>query len=97
MNVGVVLMALILISAASIGIVAMANSNSAPVTDTLGNTLSSDTNTTHNIITNVSSPLATFGGGLALAVGVVLVCGLLFAVLVLILYSRKGNGGSGRR
>jgi hypothetical protein len=97
MNVGVILIALILVFAGAVGIVAMASDNAPPVTDTMGHTLSAASNNSHNTITATASPLAQFGGGLGLAVAVAMVCGTLFAVLALILYGTKGQGYSGRR
>jgi len=96
MNVGVVLIGLILVAAASIGIIAMASYNQAPPSDTFGHTLSTASNDSHDVITSVAAPAAEAGGGLALAIAVLFIAGMLFAVLGLILYSRAGNARSGR-
>ncbi len=96
MNVGVILIGLVLIFAAAIGIIAMASANAAPPVDTMGNTLSAESNNTHEVITNTSAPLAQYGGGLGLAIAVLFVCGTLFAVFALILYGKAGGRSSNR-
>jgi len=94
MNVGVILISLVLIAAAAVGIIAMASANAAPPVDTMGNTLSADSNRTHDVITNTSAPMAQYGGGLVLAIAVLFVCGMLLAVLALLVYSGRGNRSS---
>lgn len=96
MNVGVILLAVIMIFAASIGIIALASQNEAPPTDTFGHTFTPQENSTHQIVTNLSAPAAQTGGGIGLAAIVLFVCGMLFAVLGLILYY-KGSGRSSLR
>jgi beta-lactamase regulating signal transducer with metallopeptidase domain len=97
MNVGVVLLAVLMIFAASIGIIAMATRNEAAPVDTIGHTISTQENVTHDLITGVAAPAAQTGGGIGLAVVVLFVCGMLFAVFVLILYGKKGNWNSSGR
>lgn len=97
MDSGVVLLALILLAAGSVGFVGIMSANSAPVVDTFGNTHDAQTNATHALMTNTSAPVAEFGGGMVLAIAIIFVAGTLFAVLGLILYYRSKNGGYGNR
>jgi hypothetical protein len=97
MNVGIIIIGLIMIFAASISIVAMASNASEPVTDTMGHTHNERTNATEQTIINASGTVAETGGDLGLAIAVVLVAGTLFAVLGLILYYKRGNSGYGNR
>ena len=93
MNVGVALIAMILIFAASIGLVVMAQENSQPVTDTMGKTLSLESNNTHQVITETSAPIAQVGGIFGIAIACITVCGLLVATVALV-YVKKGPGKS---
>ena len=97
MNVGVILIGLVLIFAAAIGVIAMASSNMEPPVDTMGNTLSAESNNTHDTITATAAPMAQYGGGLGLAIAVLFVCGMLFAVFALIIYGKAGNWHSSGR
>ena len=97
MNVGVILIGLIMIFAASVAIVAMASDATAPVVDTMGHTHTGQTNATEQTIINASNTVASTGGDMGLAIAVVFIAGLLFAVLGLILYYKRGNTGYGNR
>ena len=95
MNVGVILIGVIMIFAAAFGLLAMSSANSHPVVDTMGNTLTSESNDTHNQMTNNSAIMAGAGGAAGMAVMVVFVVGILIAIVILIIKGNSNFGGRG--
>jgi beta-lactamase regulating signal transducer with metallopeptidase domain len=98
MNVGVILIGIILVFAASLALIAFtSNANSTPVVDTFGHTHNAATNASEQAVGNITGTAADTGGNLGLAMAVLFVCGLLFGVLALILHYRGKNTGYGGR
>jgi len=89
MNAGVIVIGIVMIFAACLGILAMAQANSAPPVDSFGNTLSASSNATHGMAVNMSSDVAAGGGITGIAIAVVFVAGMLLGVVFLI---QRGGG-----
>lgn len=97
MNFGVVLLAAIMLLVASFGIIVFSSDSDQPYTDTMGKTFSTKTNSSHSTATNTSATAATFGGGVGIAMMVLMVAGSLVGVVALIVYSRSNKMFSTRR
>ena len=96
MNVGVVLTVMLLVFAGSIGLVAMASTNQNSPVDTFDQTLSPQSNNTHQVLTQTAAPIAQTGGGFGILLAVIFVCGLLLGTVV-VLYSGYGKGSYSSR
>jgi ABC-type Na+ efflux pump permease subunit len=98
MNVGVILIGIILVFAASLALIAFtSNANSTPVVDTFGHTHNAATNASEQAVGNATATVAGTGGNLGLAMAILFVCGMLFAILALILHYKGKNAGYGGR
>ena len=86
MNVGVIFVALIILSAGLIGIAGMMSYHSDPVVDTMGHTYGNATNESIAAGNTVAETGISFGGYAVIAIALVIVAGLLVAILGLILY-----------
>ena len=96
MNVGIVLAAMVILSAVSLGIIGMASYHSDPVSDTMGNTYNNDTNRSIAAGQVVTTTTAEVGGIGTIILAVIFVFGAMIAVLGLILYKRGSNSFSRR-
>jgi ABC-type Na+ efflux pump permease subunit len=92
MNLGIILVGLMLVSASVLAIVMIASQNQTVYEDNFGAVQGNQTNDTQSIVTNTTAPLMAAGGGVVLVVAVF----LLFAVAVVLIGTAKSSYG-GRR
>lgn len=93
MNLGLILVAFLILAGAIFGIFAIAASNQTPITDSFGDTQTNTTNQTQGTIGNVTAPFTAAGGGLILVFG-------FFVVVIAVVFLIKAIGlssNSGRR
>jgi ABC-type Na+ efflux pump permease subunit len=89
MNIGIILVGLLLVSASVLGIVMIASQNQTVYEDTFGDVQGNQTNDTQSIVTNVTAPLTAAGGGIAF----VIVIFLLFVAAIFLFGTMKSHGG----
>jgi uncharacterized BrkB/YihY/UPF0761 family membrane protein len=87
MNIGMVLVAFLLVAGAIFGIFAIAASSQEPIVDTFGAEQTNVTNQTQGMITNTTSPLMAAAGGLAVFIGVLIV----FIAAIVLIVSVKSS------
>ena len=80
MNFGAILLGIILIFAAVIGIIGVASHNDNPYVDSFGETQSNQTNSTQEIITNTTAPVAEFGAGGAILLAIIAVVVVILSI-----------------
>jgi hypothetical protein len=90
MNFGIIVLGLFLVAAASVIIFMIAGSSQSPVIDTFGNTSTPESNATSGTITNVTSPIASAGAGMALILSAIF---LVSVGALLVASARHTNGG----
>jgi hypothetical protein len=87
MNFGIVLLAMFLVGASIFGIIMIGSANQAPIVDTFGNTSPPTTNATMGTVTNVTAPLMSGAGGLA----IILAIFVIFLAAVFVIKAAFGN------
>ena len=87
MNFGIVLLAMFLVGASIFGIIMIGSANQAPIVDTFGNTSSLATNQTMGTVTNVTGPLMSSAGGLAVIFAVFII----FVAVIFTIRAAYGN------
>lgn len=94
MNMGMVMLALLLVCGAVLAVIVIAGSPQPAYTDSFGNTQNNQTNTTQGVLTNSTAPIAGAAGGIALLIGIFIV---IAAAVFLSGAVKSGSYGQGRR
>ena len=90
MNVGIIMLALMLVAGSILGIIMIAGQNQDPFVDTFGDVQSNETNATQSTVTNVTSPLMGAAGGLSLFLGAMVI--FIAAIILVVSVKSSLNG-----
>ena len=91
MNIGIIMMALLLVAGSIFGVFMIAGQSSQPYVDTFGTVQGNQTNSTVGTITNTTSPIMSAGGGMALIIVVFLLGSAAIVLLGTAFSSRHGR------
>ena len=94
MNLGVPILAVLLGAGAILVLIMGAAAQPQDFSDTYGNALPAATNNTQGVITNTTAPVAAFGSGAVIFLGVLVLAGA--AIGLYAIFTRGGNRYSNR-